>query len=92
MTAVAEIEEELVFTSLVSTPCDGWCPRDTIALIPRISNPSGADLLCVDGAVEGPVHHIIGREHYNGFDFAIAVLSFLTILDELLVVVGAIDI
>ena len=60
MTAVAEVEEELFGSVLLGAPDNRWCPRDSIALVPRIRCPPGADLLRVDGAVKGPVHHVVG--------------------------------
>ena len=42
--------------------------------------------------MEGPVHHVVCREDYQRLDITIAIAACLTVLDILLVVVGAIDI
>ena len=93
MAAVAEVKEELVIAvALVVAPGNGRCPRDAIALVPFTWCPPRADFLRVDGAVEGPVHHVVGREYDDGLDITIRIVAFLAVGYELLTVVGAIDV
>ena len=93
VTRIAEVEEELVFAGLcIVSPGHRRCPRYAKALVPGTCHPSGADLLRVDGAVERPVHHVVGREDHDRLDFSIRVLALLAVGDELLVVVGAVDV
>ena len=92
VTAVAEVQEELVNAFCIRTPRDGWCPRHAIALVPRIRRPPAAEFLRVDGAVERPVHQVVGREHHYRLDLAVVVFALLAIGNKLLVVVRAIHI
>ena len=92
MAAVAEVEEELVLAVGGGAPGDGGCPGDAIAVPLRVFHPSGTQFIRVNGAVEGPVDEVVGREDDDGLDAAIAVLALLAAGNELLAVVSAIDI
>ena len=92
VTLLTQIERKTL-QSLPMTPafCH-FCTRDAIALVPCAGSPRCTEFLGVNGTVEGPIHHVIGREDDYRLDVSIRILTFLAIGYELLVVVGAIDI
>ena len=93
MTAVTEVEEKLILSGfLVVTPCNGRCPRHTVAMPPFARIPIGTELICIYRAVERPVHHVVGREDGNRLDGPIGVLVLLSAGHELLGVVRAVDV
>ena len=89
---IGKIKEEFLLTVFRRTPGDWWCPWVHKALIPWITRPCGTKLSHIDGAVEGPVDHIVGGEDNEWLDISITILTLFTILNELLMVVRTIDI